>query len=156
MLRPRPLGGLFDFQTSAFRQALFQLGQGQAQNAIHILGFDFIGVHAGDVKASLVGAVGTLHADHLVLLVLFLHLRFALSADDQGVILNVQGDILLLKAGQISLQRIVVTLVCYIGAELSEGRRIKEAAERSSEKGFFRIPPSPARGCKCLYPDFVL
>ena len=44
--------GLFDLQASAFGQALFQLGQGQAQNAVHILGFDLVGVYAGDVKAS--------------------------------------------------------------------------------------------------------
>ena len=130
------LGGLFDFQASAFRQALFQLGQGQAQNAVHILGLDLIGIHAGDVKASGIGAVGTLHADHFVLLVLFLDLGFALSPDDQCVILNVQSDILLLKAGQISLQQVVIALVRHIGAELSKGRRVKEAAERSTEKAF--------------------
>ena len=97
--------GLFDFQASAFRQALFQLGQGQAQNAVYILSRDLIGIHAGDVKASLVGAVGALHEDHFILLVLFLNLGFALGSDDQCVILDVQSDILLLKAGQVSLQR---------------------------------------------------
>ena len=44
--------GLFDFQTSAFREAVFLFGQGQAQDAVHILGFDLVGVYAGDVKAS--------------------------------------------------------------------------------------------------------
>ena len=52
-----PLDDLFDFQASAFRQALFQLGQGQAQDTVHILSLDLIGIHAGDVNASLVGAV---------------------------------------------------------------------------------------------------
>ena len=64
--------GLFNFQASADRQALFQLGQGQAKNAIYILCLNLVGIHAGDVKASLVGTVGTLHADHFILLVLFL------------------------------------------------------------------------------------
>ena len=77
-------------------------------------------------------------------LVLFLDLGFAFGADDQSVILDVQRDILLLKAGQVSLQQVVVALVCYISAELSEGRRVKEAAEGSAEKGFFEflhLPP---------------
>ena len=51
---------LFDFQASAFRKTLFQLGQGQAKDAVHILGFDLIGIHAGDVKASDVIRGGTL------------------------------------------------------------------------------------------------
>ena len=143
----RPFGSFFD--ASAFRQALFQLGQGQAQNTVHILGFDLVGIYAGDVKASLVGAVGALHADHFILLVLFLDLGFALSADDQRVILNVQSDILLLEAGQVSLQQVVVALVRHIGAELSKGRRVKETAERSSEKGFFEflhLPPGVKSG----------
>ena len=75
--------GLFDFQASAFGQTLFQLGQGEFQDAVHILGFDLVGIHAGDVKASGVGAAGTLHSDHFVLLVLFLDLGFALCADPQ-------------------------------------------------------------------------
>jgi len=114
--------GLFDFQASAFRQALFQFGQGEFQNTVHILGLDLVGIHAGDVKASGVGAVGTLHTDHFILLVLFLHLGFALSPDDQSVILNVQSDILLLKAGQVSFQQVVVALVRHISAELCKGR----------------------------------
>ena len=64
--------GLFDFQASAFRKTLFQLGQGEFQNAVHILGFDLVGIHAGDVKASGIRAIGALHADHFILLVLFL------------------------------------------------------------------------------------
>ena len=120
---------LFDFQASAFRQALFQFGQGQAQNAVHILSLDLVGIHAGDVKASLVGAVGTLHTDHFILLVLFLDLGFSLGPDDQSVILDVQSDVLLLKAGQVSLQQVVVALVRHIGAELSKSRHVKEAAE---------------------------
>ena len=46
--------GLFNFQVSAFGKAvfLFGQGQGQAQDAVHILGFDLVGVYAGDVKAS--------------------------------------------------------------------------------------------------------
>ena len=75
--------GLFNFQMSAFGQALFQLGQGEFQDAVHILGFDLVGIHAGDVKASGVGAVGALHADHFVFLVLFIDLGFALSPDPQ-------------------------------------------------------------------------
>ena len=51
---------LFDFQASAFRQALFQLGQGQAQNTVHILGFDLVGIYTGNVKASGVIRGGTL------------------------------------------------------------------------------------------------
>ena len=77
------LGWLFDFQASAFRQALFQFGQDQAQDAVYILCLDLVGIHTGDVKASGVGAVGALHADHFVLLVLFLDLGFALGPDPQ-------------------------------------------------------------------------
>ena len=103
--------GLFDFQAAAFGQALFQLGQGQAQNTVHILGFDLIGIHAGDVKASLVGAVGTLHADHFVLLVLFFHFEFPLGPNGQHVIVDVQGDIFLFKTGKIGLQQVVIALI---------------------------------------------
>ena len=93
-----PLGDLFDLQASAFGEALFQFGQGQTQDTVHILSLDLVGIHAGDVKASLVGAVGALHADHFVLLVLFLDLGFALSPDDQRVILNVQRKLWFLSA----------------------------------------------------------
>ena len=75
---------LFDFQMSAFGQALFQLGQGEFQNAVHILGLDLVGIYAGDVKASLVGAVGALHTDDFVLLVLFLDFGSALGTDNQS------------------------------------------------------------------------
>ena len=51
-----PFGGLFNFQSPAFRKTLVRLGQGQPQNTIH----------AGDAKASPVGAVRALHADHLL------------------------------------------------------------------------------------------
>ena len=59
------------------------LGKGKAQNAVHILSFNLVGIHAGDVRASDVGAVGALHADHFVFLVLFIDLGFALSPDPQ-------------------------------------------------------------------------
>ena len=77
------LSDLFDFQASAFGETLFQFMQSQAKNAVHILSLNLIGVHAGDVKASGVGAVGALHADHFVFLVLFIDLGFALSPDPQ-------------------------------------------------------------------------
>ena len=44
--------GLFDFQASAFGEAVFLFREGQAEDAVYILGFDLVGVYAGDVKAS--------------------------------------------------------------------------------------------------------
>ena len=78
--------GLFNFQTSALRKMLFLFWEGQTEDTVHILGFDLVRIDTGDVKASGVGAVGTLHADHFILLVLFLHLGFALCTDGQRVL----------------------------------------------------------------------
>ena len=86
---PRVVLWLFNFQASSLGQGALQLRKRQAQDTVHILSLDFVGIYAGDVKASGVGAVGALHADHFVLLVLFLDLGFALGANDQSVILDV-------------------------------------------------------------------
>ena len=108
---PRVVLWLFNLQTSSLGKGALQLGKRQAQDTVCIFRFDLIGIYAGDIKASLVGAVGALHADHFVLLVLFFHFGFPLGPNGQHVIIDVQGDIFLFKTGKIGLQQVVIALI---------------------------------------------
>ena len=130
---PRVVLWLFNLQASSLGEGALQLRKRQAQDTVCIFCFDLIGIHAGDIKASLIGAIAAFHADHFVLLILFLHFGFPLGPNGQHVIMDVQCDILLLKTGKIGLQQVVIALIGDIGAELIQRRGIKEAAkERKS------------------------
>ena len=108
---PRVVLWLFNLQASSLGEGALQLRKRQAQDTVCIFRFDLIGIYAGDIKASLVGAIAALHTDYLVLLVLFFHFGFPLGPNGQHVIVDVQDDILILKTGKIGLQQVVITLI---------------------------------------------
>ena len=108
---PRGVLWLFNLQASSLGEGALQLRKRQAQDTVYIFRFDLIGIYAGDIKASLVGAIAALHTDHFVLLILFLHFGFPLGPNGQHVIMDVQCDILLLKTRKIGLQQVVIALM---------------------------------------------
>ena len=79
-----------------------------------------------------------LHADNLVLLILILDLGMAFSADGQGVALNIQVNVLLLKAGKICLQQVVIAFIRYIGTELRQFACVEETGKGIREKCSFK------------------
>lgn len=50
---PRVVLWLFNLQASSLGEGELQLGKRQTQDTICIFCFDLIGIHAGDIKASL-------------------------------------------------------------------------------------------------------
>ena len=93
-----------------------QLGQGELQHAVVVLGLDGLGVNAGDIIAAAVGTIGAFHIHNLVLFLL-LHIGVALRTDGKRIAVQLQPDIVLVKAGQVSFQQEVIALVGYIGLE---------------------------------------
>ena len=94
---------------------------GNAQDAVGVCGLDACGVDAGDIKASGVGAIGTLAAEVIALLVLVFIVGMTFSGDSQPVVGDVNVDVLLLEAGQVSLENEVVTVLLNVGLELAKG-----------------------------------
>ena len=111
----------FDLQPSGRGGDLLLLRQRHAQNAVTVRGLDRLGVDAGDIKASGVGAVGALAADIFVLLVLVFEVGMPLGGDGQTVVGHVDMDVLLLEAGQIRLEDEVVAVLLDVGLELAQG-----------------------------------
>ena len=79
-----------------------------------------VGIHAGHIELPGICAVRTLHPNDPVFLVLVLCLGVALGTDGQGIAVDIQRNVLLLKSRQISFQQIVVTLVGDIGLEFRQ------------------------------------
>ena len=94
------------------------LRQRQAQHAVVVAGLDALGLDAGDIEAPRVVAVAALAAD--VALVLLLVLVPALGLDGQVVAVDVDGNVLLLHAGQIGLEQVMVALVLNVGLERAD------------------------------------
>ena len=123
---------LFDFQTARGCLCGNQLRKRQLQDAVFIGGADLIDVNAVQIEAAAVAAEGTLAAQEAVLLVLLLIVGMTLRADDQAVVVNVDLDVLFVKAGQICREDQVVALVFNVGAEGSQRVRREDAALNSS------------------------
>ena len=67
------------------------------------------------------GAVPALSADILTLVVLLVLAVLVLGLDGEDALLQVQGDVLFMKAGQLSLQQELVALVPDVGPEGGQG-----------------------------------
>ena len=111
---------LLDLEATAGGLFLLLLRKGQSQNAIFVRGLDVRAVDAADVEAPAVGAKGALAAQVAVLLVLLLKLGMALGGDTQGVVLHIDVNVFLLKAGEIRLQRVALAKVLDIGLQLAQ------------------------------------
>lgn len=122
---------LLDGDLPALGDHLALLGQGQLQHAVIIGGGDVFLLDAGDVKGALVAAAAALPAQVLALLLLFGGL-LVLGGDGENAVLQVQVDVALIKAGQISLQQVVVALVLDVGAEGGSWRWLAGNMERSN------------------------
>lgn len=70
-----------------------------------------LSVDAGDIEGPGEGTVAALPADVLALLGLLLFALLVLCPDGEDAILQLQGDLLLLKAGQLCLQQELVALI---------------------------------------------
>ena len=109
------------------------LRQRQAQYAVVVAGLDALGLDAGDIEAPRVAAVAALAAD--VALVLLLVLVPALGLDGQVVAVDVDGDVLLLHAGQIGLEQVMVALVLNVGLERADvAEEVAVAEERALQR----------------------
>ena len=109
------------------------LRQRQAQHAVVVAGLDALGLDAGDIEAPRVAAVAALAAD--VALVLLLVLVPALGLDGQVVAVDVDGDVLLLHAGQIGLEQVMVALVLNVGLERADiAEEVAVAEERALQR----------------------
>lgn len=88
-----------------FGELLALLGQGQLQHAVVVLRLYLVGLDARYIEAAAVGAVGTLAADVLIFLILFLMLRVTLGVDGEPIAVDVELDILLVESGQVGSSR---------------------------------------------------
>lgn len=128
-----PAVRLFNFNLPGCWDYLCFLGQDQLQHTIGIFCLDVLGFDAGQVKATAIRAIGAFHPDNLVLLLL-LHIGVALGPDGQCIIRQIQMDILLVEAGEIGLQQVVVTFIGYIGLELSQIGVTEEVIEMRAKE----------------------
>ena len=88
-----------------FGELLALLGQGQLQHAVVVLRLYLVGLDARYIEAAAVGAVGTLAADVLIFLILFLMLRVTLGVDGEPIAVDVELDILLVESGRSASSR---------------------------------------------------
>ena len=119
------------------------LGQLQCQHTAVVGGGNTLRPDAGDVEAPAVRAVGTLTAHVLPLFLLLFMFGVTLGLDGEGVAVQLQLDVLLLEAGQVGLQLVVVAFIGDVGFELRQtaaGEEVVVERRRSissiSEKGF--------------------
>ena len=96
------------------------LGQLQCQHTAVVGGGNTLRPDAGDVEAPAVRAKGALAAQVAVLLVLLLKLGMAFGGNAQGVVLHIDVNVFLLKAGQIRLQRVALAFIGDVGFELRQ------------------------------------
>ncbi len=106
---------LVDFESAACRNGFNLLRQSERQDAAVIFGFDIIGVDAGHIKAAAEGAVKTLALYKAGLLVFLIELT--LGADCKAIVLDVDVNILFLKAGELGFKDIGIACIADIGAE---------------------------------------
>ena len=130
---------LLDLQTAACGNLGSLLRHRQRQNAVSVGSLDTVNVDTGDVKATAVRTVVTLTLYEVVLLVLLILVDLSLGADGQAIVLDVYLDILLLEAGQLSLELVGIAGVGNIGAEGSDRRHVSEEAALHIVKGAERI-----------------
>lgn len=83
----------------AVRQGL--LRHFKLQNAVVVGRLHVVGVYAAQVKLTAVRAKGALAADVVVLVILFFLLCLALSVNGQRVAVDIEMDVLLVKARQV-------------------------------------------------------
>ena len=89
-----------------------------------------VGVYAAQVKLTTVRAKGALAADVVVLVVLLFLLCLALGVNGQRVAVDIEMDVLLVKARQVGLQRVAVAVILDVGLERCERAVVEPAAER--------------------------
>ena len=85
-----------DLEVLGLRLCRGFLGHGQRQNAVFIRSLDALDVNLGHVEASGVGAVVTLAADVIALVVLLVLAVLVLGMNGQDVVVNVDVDVFLL------------------------------------------------------------
>ena len=108
------------------------------QHTVVILRRDLVRLDAAEIKLPAVGAIGTLAADIFVLLVLFLVFGMTLGADGQHVAVDIEVDVLLVEAGQIRFQLIMIALILDVGLEFRQAV-VAEEAERIAEKAALQL-----------------
>lgn len=87
------------------------LRHGEGQDTVVILGGDGICINALDIEAAAERAVVTLAAHKAVLALFLFFLGLALRGDGQAILVDVDVDVFLLKAGQLSLEDIIAVLL---------------------------------------------
>ena len=116
-----------NFEMSALRLDRSFLRHVQREDAVLIGGGDAVHVDLGDVEAAGVGAVVTLAADVFALVVLLVVVLGVLGLDREGIVVDVDLDILFLEAGQLGLELVGVVGLADVGAEaVRDGRGVPE------------------------------
>lgn len=112
---------LVDEQAAGRAFGLGELGQRQAENTVTVGGGNVRSVDPNGVKASGIGTESAFTADVIALLIFLLEIRVPLCIDGQGAFVEVDVDIVLVKAGQIGLKQVILSLVPDVGAETGGG-----------------------------------
>ena len=115
------------------RLLLFLFGQCNCQDTVFVLGVDTLAAAGGNVEAAAVRAGGTLPADIIAIFVAVLFLCAVLSGDRQVVPVQIKAYILLVKAGQLAFQHILITIVTYVGSAARYGRAAEETVLEVTE-----------------------
>ena len=114
------LGGLFpsDLDAARLRNLRRLLGQRQLQHTIFVCGADVFRIHARNVEAAAERAELALPAQIVAVFVLFSALAAVARRDNKRCTVQINADVLTLKARQLCLQQIAVAFVLHIAAEL--------------------------------------
>lgn len=105
------------------------LGQSQLQNAVVVGGLDGGGVDAAHVEAPAEGTELPFPAHVVAFFVLLAALGVVAGGDHQVIAVQVDGDVLLVEAGQLRLHQVGIALILNVAAELAH---IAETGEQAA------------------------
>ena len=94
--------GLLNHNLLRFRQNLLCFRQRQLQNTVLVGSGDGVFINAGDIKAAAERAVTAFAADVLALVVFLVLVLGVLGSNGQNTILDIQLNVFLVKARQLS------------------------------------------------------
>lgn len=112
----------------------FLFGESKFKHAVFVSRFDFIGIDAGNVKASFVHTVRTLGTNHFVFVVFLFGSRMTFGFNGENVVFKVEFYIFFVKAREIRFEKEVVAFIYDVGFEFGKVARPKNDANGSEKK----------------------